>query len=726
MNTGKVRRIASGITKPTKPITIRADHIFTSDANRDTYFTTNPTEKTISTYIASNSVLQKWNGTEWVSYAYVIKGQQGDQGDKGDIGLTGNGITSITRTAGTGAAGTTDTYTITFTDSTTTTFQVVNGTIGTKGDTGAGFPTGGTTGQVLRKKSATDFDTEWKSDGDYIAALTDKTTPVDTDVFRTVETSSANTTKKVSWANIKLTLKAFFGTVHIFTTNTSPTTVTANEVAVYSKSDERIYRKGYKDATEYALAEDFRIPRNRPAIFCNGVAAYISVANNLDINFGVGTFSYIGKFIFENGNTLRYKITKIIEASNLGLQLRHETTNKIRVYLGDGTNLWYIESSNAIADGKTHVIGFGKGADSTSTTLVIDGIEDTTAVKSGTFPTGTLTNTSTLYIGTKTSISGFNKTETDLNRLFNYKLTIAQFQKYSYEDLAYEDVGGSNTEFFPNGNFETGVNTDNWALNTVGTVATYNDTNADKTGSYNLKIESTALNYPGVSKSNVLTVGKRYKYTIRMKATTQSRAIVLNGSSGFTATTTMTIYSGEFIATQAGVSIAVNATNVTETLIIDDFSIIQAGCVLNLTPETINPLKWNCKNGLYYGDLISAEAIGLPINHNSNFSYKAITGNATVTIPKGYSIDQIYIKNTTANAVTGFKLGTTFGGTEVVGSSTITGSFNDVLEDSADTPTALKISKKFFSDTANTTLYLQATTWNSASLDVVLICRRVV
>lgn len=44
---------------------------------------------------------------------------------------TDNGITSITRTNGNGAAGTTDTYTITFTNGTTTTYNVVNGANGT-------------------------------------------------------------------------------------------------------------------------------------------------------------------------------------------------------------------------------------------------------------------------------------------------------------------------------------------------------------------------------------------------------------------------------------------------------------------------------------------------------------------------------------------------------------------------------------------------------------------
>lgn len=52
----------------------------------------------------------------------------GATGAKGD---PGSSIQSIERTAGTGAAGTVDTYTITLTDSTTSTFQVYNGADGT-------------------------------------------------------------------------------------------------------------------------------------------------------------------------------------------------------------------------------------------------------------------------------------------------------------------------------------------------------------------------------------------------------------------------------------------------------------------------------------------------------------------------------------------------------------------------------------------------------------------
>lgn len=51
-------------------------------------------------------------------------------------GLTGNGIASVTRTSGNGAAGTTDIYTIRFTDGNSTTFGVYNGKNGEKGNKG--------------------------------------------------------------------------------------------------------------------------------------------------------------------------------------------------------------------------------------------------------------------------------------------------------------------------------------------------------------------------------------------------------------------------------------------------------------------------------------------------------------------------------------------------------------------------------------------------------------
>lgn len=76
-------------------------------------------------WIASDT-LDAWvyDGTNWINIGPL----QGPQGVKGD---QGNSITSVVRTAGNGDPETVDTYTITFTDLTTTTFEVTNGNNGT-------------------------------------------------------------------------------------------------------------------------------------------------------------------------------------------------------------------------------------------------------------------------------------------------------------------------------------------------------------------------------------------------------------------------------------------------------------------------------------------------------------------------------------------------------------------------------------------------------------------
>ena len=54
----------------------------------------------------------------------LVKGDKGDTGETGQTGATGNGISSIVKTS---TSGLVDTYTITYTDGTTSTFEVTNG-----------------------------------------------------------------------------------------------------------------------------------------------------------------------------------------------------------------------------------------------------------------------------------------------------------------------------------------------------------------------------------------------------------------------------------------------------------------------------------------------------------------------------------------------------------------------------------------------------------------------
>ena len=60
-------------------------------------------------------------------------GTKGEKGDPGSTGATGNGIASIVKTS---TSGLVDTYTITFTNGTSTTFQVTNGQNGQPGANG--------------------------------------------------------------------------------------------------------------------------------------------------------------------------------------------------------------------------------------------------------------------------------------------------------------------------------------------------------------------------------------------------------------------------------------------------------------------------------------------------------------------------------------------------------------------------------------------------------------
>lgn len=102
-----------------------------------------------------NGDIYKKSGGIWIIVAN-IKGATGATGATGSTGANGVGIVSIVRTSGTGAAGTTDTYTITYTNATTSTFTVVNGA------DGIGIPAGGTAGQILTKIDATNYNTYWQ------------------------------------------------------------------------------------------------------------------------------------------------------------------------------------------------------------------------------------------------------------------------------------------------------------------------------------------------------------------------------------------------------------------------------------------------------------------------------------------------------------------------------------------------------------------------------------
>ena len=87
----------------------------------------------VDTIIADGAVQE---GELYLDSQFFIQGQKGEQGDPGQDGqdgqdgADGRGIVSITKTA---TQGLVDTYTITYTDGTTSTFEVTNGKDGSGG-----------------------------------------------------------------------------------------------------------------------------------------------------------------------------------------------------------------------------------------------------------------------------------------------------------------------------------------------------------------------------------------------------------------------------------------------------------------------------------------------------------------------------------------------------------------------------------------------------------------
>ena len=76
----------------------------------------------------------------------------------------GRGIVSVTRTSGNGAAGTTDVYTITYSDETTSTFTVYNGANGKDGTGGSGGSGSGENGATFTPYVDSDGNLSWSND----------------------------------------------------------------------------------------------------------------------------------------------------------------------------------------------------------------------------------------------------------------------------------------------------------------------------------------------------------------------------------------------------------------------------------------------------------------------------------------------------------------------------------------------------------------------------------
>ncbi len=157
------------------------------------------------------------------------------------------------------------------------------------------------------------------------------------------------------------------------------------------------------------------------------------------------------------------------------------------------------------------------------------------------------------------------------------------------------------------------------------------------------------------------------------------------------------------------------------SFVLDDFSITQIGCVLQLEQPGIGHSQWldNSGNELH-GEVSGAIPTNLPSDNVERFRHIiTITGDTTFTdiIPAKYELEKIIFIESAGNEAT-LNLGTTSDNDDIFSLAII----------AASQPTTIVINKTF-SISAEQSLYLNDATggdWNSASLTITIIMRRII
>lgn len=181
-----------------------------------------------------------------------------------------------------------------------------------------------------------------------VHAATNKTTPVDTDELPLVDNTSTATTNKVTWANVKATLKTYFDGIY----------TTASAVSTYVSGLIGVTIQAYDALTAKLNVLQSWTKSQRGAVTTANTASYdMNTTNNWITTLAAGqtlAFSNItvgqsGNITFVNGSNYTIAKNSYIKCGSNDLTTLSATgTYWISYYSPDGTNV-YLTVSGALS-----------------------------------------------------------------------------------------------------------------------------------------------------------------------------------------------------------------------------------------------------------------------------------------------------------------------------------------------------------------------------------------
>jgi len=455
---------------------------------------------------------------------------------------------------------------------------------------------------------------------------------------------------------------------------------------------------------------------------------YIQVVDNNNIDVGTADFSIHLKMIPYSVSGTQYLVNK--ENSGIGYGL-YTVDDDLYIRFDDGTT----DASGLIASAVFSIgvlvdvhVTFDRDGNATA---YINGIpKGTIDISSANL---TLSNSGALRWGSKTAGGDYFDGIILEGHIFNLALTQSEIQEIMMHGVPYKYCGASQSELLRN--YDLDNLTDAWSY----TATIIDETTVTKSSGHSWKMTIDTGHSSGIcgrylkdsTGGSALQIGKRYRISCWINtadgtATITAITIRRIDASHFQGNLTKTgnvsgnweEWKGEFTCIDnSGAALYIQlAEGEGAYAYIDEVSLKQIGCVLQLEPSGIGHNQWiDLSGNELHGTVSGATPFNLPANHEEIYKFTA-TANTTFTLPKGYAIDSIVCKETTNHTITGLKFGFTSGGSEIVASADFAA--NDVA--------SLTILQRIDTFDADDTVYITADNWNSASLDIVVRMKRMV